>query len=161
MDRPLLDDTDRQIIALLQSNARISNAEIGRSVGLTASSVYERVLKLEERGVIQGYTTIVDPTALGKPILAFVRVQSVPNVQSFEQVVRDRPEILECHELAGEDWYIVKVRVRDTAELRRTLVDLRLAAGSTATVTMIVLQTVKENQPVPSGATVLAPATDI
>jgi len=159
VERPLLDETDRQIIAMLQQNARISNAEIGRSVGLTASSVYERVRKLEERGVIQGYTAIVDPAALGKPILAFVRVQSVPNVASFEQVVRDHPEIQECHELAGEDWYIVKLRVKDTAELRRMLVALRTAAGSTATITMIVLQTVKENQPVPTGATVLAPAT--
>lgn len=161
MERPLLDEIDRQIVALLQKNARISNAEIGRCVGLTASSVFERVRKLEERGVIQGYTAVVDPSALGKPILAFIRVKSVPDMPGFEQVVRQHPEIQECHAMAGEEFYIIKTRARDTAELHHTLLDLHAASGNAGTITMIVLQTVKDNTPVPTGATVLAPATAI
>ena len=144
----MLDEIDRQIVALLQANARASHAELGRAVGLTASSVYERVRKLEERGVIRGYRAVVDPAALGQIITAFIRVRQMPDVAPFERAVLAEPNVLECHDITGDDCYIVKVHARDTAELHTILQRLRVAAGNVSTVTSIVLHTVKENSPI-------------
>lgn len=143
----MLDEIDQQIVTLLQANARASHAEIGRAVGLTASSVYERVRKLEERGVITGYRAIVDPIAIGKPILAFIRVRQMTDVAPFEAAVRDEPGVLECYDVTGDDCHIVKVRAKDTTELYSILTRLRAAATGVNTVTSIVLNTVKENTP--------------
>ena len=144
----MLDEIDRQIVALLQANGRASHAELGRAVGLTASSVYERVRKLEERGVILGYRALVDPAALGQIITAFVRVRQMADVRPFERAVLAESNVLECHDITGDDCYIVKVHARDTAELHAILQRLRAAAGNVNTVTSIVLHTVKENSPI-------------
>ncbi len=144
----MIDDIDRQILDLLQANGRMSHAEIGRVVGLTTSSVYERVRKLEERGVILGYRAILDPAALGKPITAFIRFRQAVDVAQFQAAVEAEPDITECHDITGDDCYIVKVRSRDTADLHRVLQRLRSVGGGVSTVTSIVLHTVKENSPV-------------
>lgn len=144
----MLDEIDVQILTHLQMNARASHAEIGRIVGLTASSVYERVRKLEERGVIQGYHAVIDPAALGKTITAFVRLRVNTENPGFEAAVRAEPDVQECFIVTGEDCYILKVRARNTAELHQTLLRLRGAADGASSVTMIVLHTVKENSPV-------------
>jgi Lrp/AsnC family transcriptional regulator, leucine-responsive regulatory protein len=143
----MLDEIDIQILDHLQTNARASHAEIGRLVGLTASSVYERVRKLEERGVIQGYRALVDPAALGKTITAFVRVRVNTENPPFEAAVRAEPDVQECFIVTGEDCYILKVRARNTAELHQTLLRLRAAADGASSITMIVLHCVKENGP--------------
>lgn len=143
----MLDEIDQQIVTLLQANARASHAEIGRVVGMGASSVYERVRKLEERGVIQGYRAVVDPAALGKVITAYVRFRSQGNEEQFEAAVAEEPDVEECHNVTGDDCYILKMRARDTRELHQTLTRLRNTASNVSTVTMIVLHAVKENAP--------------
>ncbi|MFN8483531.1 MAG: Lrp/AsnC family transcriptional regulator [Anaerolineae bacterium] len=148
----VLDEIDQQIVALLLANGRASHAEIGRSVGLTASSVYERVRKLEERGVILGYTAIVDPAKLGKPLLAFIRVSSLADPAHFEETVRDHPNVLECYDVTGEDSYIMRVRASDTTDLHQTIMKIRQAAAGATTITMIALHTVKELQSLPSSS---------
>lgn len=144
----MLDEIDQQIVALLQANARASHAEIGRAVGLTASSVYERVRKLEERGVILGYRALVDPAALGQIITAFIRVRQMADVAPFERAVLAESNVVECHDITGDDCYIVKVHAHNTTELHTILQRLRAAAGNVNTVTSIVLHTVKENSPI-------------
>lgn len=145
----MLDEIDQQIVTLLQANARASHAEIGRVVGMGASSVYERVRKLEERGVIQGYRAVVDPTALGKVITAYVRFRSQGAEEQFEAAVVEEPDVEECYNVTGDDCYVLKMRARDTKELHQTLTRLRNTASNVSTVTMIVLHAVKENAPVP------------
>lgn len=145
----MLDEIDQQIVVLLQANARASHVEIGRAVGLSTSSVYERVRKLEERGVIQGYRAIIDPTALGKVITAYVRFRSQGSEDQFEAAVSEEPDVEECHNVTGDDCYILKMRARDTKELHQTLNRLRSRANNVSTVTMIVLHTVKESVPSP------------
>ena len=81
----MLDQIDRQLLTLLQQDARLSNAELGERVGLTASSVYQRVKKLQQQGIIKGYVAVVDPAALGKRITAFIRLTvSTSPVQAYD-----------------------------------------------------------------------------
>jgi Lrp/AsnC family leucine-responsive transcriptional regulator len=149
----MIDQRDRQIVRLLQENARLSNAEIGEKVGLTASSVYERVRKLQDKGVIKGYVALVDPDSLGKPIAAFVRVTVGAPVgesyaackQDFIEACRTESEVLECHGVAGEDCYILKVRVADPSALEALLDRLRNQAAVASSVSNIVLSTIKES----------------
>ena len=138
---------------MLQENARLSNAEIGEQVGLTASSVYERVRKLQDKGVIKGYVAIVDSEALGKPIAAFVRVTVGASAgesysackRDFIEACRAENEVLECHGVAGEDCYILKVRVADPGSLETLLDRLRSHAAVAGSVSNIVLSTIKES----------------
>jgi len=143
----VLDDTDRKILALLQENARISNAEIARTIELAPSATLDRVRKLEEQGIVEGYSARINPAALGYTMLAFVYVSSNDGCWcdvTFEQL-KEIDEVLECHSIAGEDCFLVKLRARDTAHLNEILRD-RVARISTvtATRTTIVLETNKE-----------------
>ena len=147
-----IDGIDAQIAAILQENARTSNAEIARQVGLAPSAVFERIRKLEERGVLRGYRGEVDPHAVDLPLLAFVFVRSndrAGSVGTAEKLARI-PEILEVHHIAGEDCFLVKLRAADTESLGRLL---RERFGSlpsiTSTRTTIVLETVKESAALP------------
>ncbi|MDX1614582.1 MAG: Lrp/AsnC family transcriptional regulator [Candidatus Promineifilaceae bacterium] len=148
----MLDPIDRQLLTLLQQDARLSNAELGQRVGLTASSVYQRVKKLQQQGIIKGYIAAVDPVALGKPITAFIRLTvgasaDQPYAAAKEAFVRGclaEPDILECHGVAGEDCYVLKVRVADPLQLESLLDRLRSKAMIDNTVSSIVLSTVKE-----------------
>lgn len=149
----MIDRKDQQIVRLLQKNARLSNAEIGKQVGLTASSVYERVRKLQDKGIIKGYVAIVDPEALGKPITAFVRVTIGASMgesysackQDFVESCMVEREVLEFHGVAGEDCYILKVRVEDPGALEALLDRLRSHAIVASSVSNIVLSTIKES----------------
>lgn len=118
-----LDDIDRGILRALQANARISNAEIAREVGLAPSAVFERIKKMEARGVIRGYETRVDPDAVDLGLLAFifVRVEERPGVAHAGEVLAHIPGVQEVHHIAGEDCYLVKVRAKDTRALGRLL----------------------------------------
>ena len=149
----MIDETDRKILSLLQGNARLSNAEIGEAVGMTASSVFERVKKLERKGVITGYVAIVDAEKLGKPLLAFIRVTTATNALRDFDATRDRvlkacmaePDILECHSVAGEDSFIIKTRAGGPKQLEKTLAKIRRLTQSAHSVTNIVLSTIKES----------------
>lgn len=147
-----IDPTDRAILALLQEDARMSNAEIGRRVELATSTVHQRIRKLEEQGVIEGYTCRVNPRAVGFELAAFVRIQTSEGARSDEITPRLKriPEVLEVHRVVGEDCFFAKVRVPGPDELAALLDDtLQRIPGVAGTRTTIVLQTVKESIAVP------------
>lgn len=150
-----IDPTDRAILALLQENARMSNAEIGRRVELATSTVHQRIRKLEEQGVIEGYACRVNPKSVGYGLAAFVRIQTGEGARSEEITARLTriPEVLEVHRVVGEDCFFAKVRVRGPDELAALLDDhLQPIPGVAGTRTTIVLQTVKESTAVPVDA---------
>ena len=152
----MLDKIDHHILDLLQDNGRYSNAAIAEKVGLTTSSVFERIKKLENKRVIQQYVAIVDGTAVGKPITAFIRLvlgEDEPgNYQSCKRAFTERcltePDILECHSVAGEDCYVLKVRAATTSELETLLERVRTFAPILKSTTNIVLSTFKESSKV-------------
>ena len=148
----MIDDIDRQIILLLQEDARLSNAALAEKVGLTISTVHERVKKLEKKGIIKGYVAVVDAEAVGKPIMASIRltVGTTPNdyLESKNRVVQvclAEPDVLECHGVAGEDCYILKVRTASPKDLERLIERIRCNAQVARSVTNIALSTFKES----------------
>lgn len=149
----MVDSIDRRLIELLQADSRISNQDMAQAVGLTASSVFERVKKLEQKGVILGYGARVDPSKLGKSLLAFVRLSfgttgsesSKGAMAAVAALCESEPDILECHDVAGEDCLILKVRATDTKKLQNLLASVRDRAQSPRSVTNIVLSTLKES----------------
>jgi Lrp/AsnC family leucine-responsive transcriptional regulator len=148
----MIDGIDTEILKILQENARTSNAEIARQVGLAASAVFERVRKLEERGVIEGYAARVNPKLVALPLLAyiFVRDDEKPGEEETARLVAEIPEVLEVHHVAGEDCFLVKVRAADTDALHRLLRErLGRIESIRSTRTTIVLDTVKETSALP------------
>ena len=140
---------------IMQSNARISNAEIARQVGMAPSGILERIRKLEGRGTIRGYEARLDPKQVGAGLLAFVFVRAEERVGDAEagELLAQIPEVQEVHHVAGEDCYLVKVRAESTEALGRLLREGFGAIGSVrATRTTIVLNTVKETGTLPLGA---------
>lgn len=150
-----LDATDARILALLQENARTSNADIARAVAMAPSAVLERIRRLEARGIIQGYEAKLDYQALGFGLTAFILVRTEERVGSgsIGQALARIPEVQEVHHVAGEDCYLVKVRVPDTDRLG-TLLRERFGRLKSVrnTRTTIVLSTVKDSQRLPVAA---------
>ena len=148
----IISDIDRSILEILQNNARESQADIARAVGLAPSAVLERIRKLEARGVIRGYIADIDPRALDQGMLSFVAVRSEhgPDDDSVARALAACPAVLEVHHVAGEDCFLVKVRAADTEALGRLLRE-RLGKISTisSTRTTIVLESVKETIELP------------
>lgn len=147
-----LDETDLQILDLLQANARETQVEIAKVVGLAPSAVQERIRKLEARGVLRGYTAQIDPKSLDLGLLAFVAVRS--DEAGSENVIArqlgDFPEVLEVHHVAGDDCYLIKVRARDAEDLGHMLrTRFSRIPGVRSTRTTVVLETVKETPRLP------------
>lgn len=147
----MIDNIDRQIVTLLQTDARLSNAALAEKVGLTTSTVHERVKKLEKKGIIKGYVAVADAEALGKPMTAFIRLtvgaDSTDYIESKKSVLtvcRDEPDVLECHAVAGEDCYILKVRAASPGDLENLIERIRSNARVSRTTTNIVFSTLKE-----------------
>ncbi|MBN2394422.1 MAG: Lrp/AsnC family transcriptional regulator [Anaerolineae bacterium] len=147
----MTDKIDHQIISLLQENARLSNAALAEKVGLTTSTVHQRVKKLEKEGIIKGYVALANAEALGKPIMAFIRLSVgsastdyVESKTSFMHACRAEPDVLECHCVAGDDCYILKVRAASPADLERLIERIRCNAEVSRTTTNIVLSTLKQ-----------------
>ncbi|WP_329123255.1 Lrp/AsnC family transcriptional regulator [Streptomyces sp. NBC_01353] len=112
------DATDWHILQALQTEGRASFAELARAVSMSASAVTERVRRLEEAGVIAGYTAVVDQERLGLPILAFVRLRYPNgNYKPFHDLVGTTPEILEAHHVTGDDCFVIKVAARSMKHL--------------------------------------------
>lgn len=147
-----LDDIDRMILRTLQENARVSNAEIARQVGLTPSAIFQRIRKLEESGIIRGYTTLTDARRLGYGLVAFIMVRtsdSARTTQTIEPLLKI-PAVQEIHRVVGEDCFFVKVRVADTDALAHLLDEQIQPIPSVAsTKTTIVLHTAKESLALP------------
>lgn len=149
----MIDEIDRKLVDLLQGNAKLSNADLAQAVGLTSSSVFERVKRLEQKGVITGYIATVDAAKLGKGLLAFVRLSFGDSRDENVKDTLDRlsilcasePGILECHDVAGEDCAVLKLRVADTHELQALLSKIKDCTKSSRSVTNIVLMTMKES----------------
>jgi Lrp/AsnC family leucine-responsive transcriptional regulator len=155
----MIDDIDRHIVTLLQENARLSNAALAKEVGLTASTVHERVKKLEKKGIIKGYVALVDAEAMDKPITAFIRLTVGASTEGYLQsknsvmkVSLAEPDVMECHGVAGEDCYVLKVRAASPQALEKLIERIRCQAVISRSVTSIVLTTFKEE-------TIITPGT--
>jgi Lrp/AsnC family leucine-responsive transcriptional regulator len=143
----MINEIHAQILTLLQPNARIAQAEVARAVRLAPSAVLERIRKLEARGVIKGYTALLDAHVLDLPMLAFVAVKSeeAPGEDTVARALAQCPEVLEVHHVAGDDCYLLKVRARDAEHVGHLLRHrFGRIPGVRSTRTTIVLETVKE-----------------
>ena len=146
----LLDHIDLQILDLMQSNARISNADLAREVNMAPSAVLERVKKLEQKKVIRQYTTVIDPSAIQQKLLAFIFIKSKEGFTCSSETAKllsGIPEVQEVHHIAGEDCFLVKIRTADSASLMELMRNsLQKIPNILSTKTTIVLETVKEQQ---------------
>ena len=148
----MIDSTDRAILMLLQQNARISNAEIARQVGLAPSAIFQRIRKLEEQGVIMEYTVRLNAREVGFGLVAYVMIQTGEQAKYTDTagILKAIPEVQEVHRVVGEDCFFVKVRVRDTDDLGRLLEDeIQPIPSIASTRTTIVLRSVKETTQLP------------
>jgi Lrp/AsnC family leucine-responsive transcriptional regulator len=138
-----LDAVDRRILYLLQRNCKLPLAKIGEQVGLSAPSIIERIRRLEERGVIKGYTAVLDARKLGKDVTGFIGVLiSHPRlIEGFERAVEELDDVLECHHVTGPYTLFLKVKTADTSSLERLISRIRCLEGVERTETMIVLST--------------------
>ena len=147
-----LDQIDLKILSYLQPDASIANAALAKKVGMAPSAVLERVKKLEKKGIIEGYTIRIKPDALNLKLLAFIFVKSSEgpgNLSVAKQLVK-LPEVLELHNIAGEDCYLVKIRTQDPQTLVQLMRDkFSKIAGILSTKTTIVLETLKETNYLP------------
>jgi Lrp/AsnC family leucine-responsive transcriptional regulator len=141
-----LDRVDREILRLLREDGRMSHAAIAKHVRLSGPAVHERVRKLEQRGVIAGYTAVLDPETLGRFHVAFVMVTlSEGNEFAADEPIVARicaePDVLEFHRIAGEDCYLIKIRTSTNKELERLLRRIRSIRGVARTRTTLALST--------------------
>jgi Lrp/AsnC family transcriptional regulator, leucine-responsive regulatory protein len=149
-----MDANDTKTIARLQEQGRESWASLGSLLGVTGPAAAERVRKLEERGVIRGYAATIDPAAVGIGITAFVAVtlDRPRHRQAFLDRVAALAEVQECHHVAGDDDFLLKVRCIDAEHLDHVLSnELKGVDGVARTRTTIVLRTVKETTALPLG----------
>ena len=150
----MFDEIDIAILNIMQENAKTSNAEIARRIGMAPSGVLERIRKLEERGIIRGYAPQLNAKALGHGLLAFVFVKTdeMAGQHAIALKLSQLPEVQEVHHVAGEDCYVMKVRTADTEALGRLLREkIGGLAAVKSTRTTIVLETVKESTTLPIG----------
>ena len=146
----MIDDIDKRILNLLQQDARISNAEIARQINLAPSATLERIRKLEENKVIRGYAADFDAGELGFGLTAFVFIRTKDCSDEADKVLAEIPEVLEVHDIAGDDDYLLKVRAKDAEDLARILREkLKSVSNVIATRTTVVLQTIKETTALP------------
>ena len=136
-----LDETDREILELLQRDSRRSFAEIAKAVSLSAPAVKRRVSRLEDQGVIRGYTLQLDHAKLGRPLDAFteLRFAGSTSVDAIAAIATEIPEVETVFTIAGDPDALVWIRVRDVAELKRVIDRLRRSGKVTGTKTLMVL----------------------
>jgi Lrp/AsnC family leucine-responsive transcriptional regulator len=148
---PLLDDVNRRLLAELQSDARLSVAELGRRVGLSSPAVADRLQRLEQAEVILGYHARLNPRALGLALSAVIRIRPAPRqLRQVADLARARPEVVDCRRITGEDCYVMTAHVRSVEHLEE-LIDEFAAYGQTTTA-------IVQSSPVPArGLDVSAP----
>ena len=118
----LLDDVNTHVLGELAGDGRVSMAELGRRVGLSAPAVAERVQRLERAGVITGYRAELDPAALGFPVSAVVRIRPAPGqLQRVREIAAETPEVGECNRITGDDCYLLRLHLRSIDELEEVL----------------------------------------
>jgi DNA-binding Lrp family transcriptional regulator len=127
MLNPELDHTDWKILTMLQEDARMSNVDLAKAVGLSPSPCLSRVRALEEAGYIRRYVTLLDPQRIGLMVSVFIQVtlekQVEPALEVFERAIRDRPEVMECYLMTGESDYLLRVVVPDLQALERFILN--------------------------------------
>ncbi|HEY8822760.1 MAG TPA: Lrp/AsnC family transcriptional regulator [Dermatophilaceae bacterium] len=143
-----MEELDRRIIGLLSHDGRMSFTDLGKVTGLSTSAVHQRVRKLEERGVIQGYRAVIDHDAVGMPLLAFISVTPLDPAAPDDVAdrLRDIADLEACHSVAGEESYILKARVATPGDLEDLLARVRSGAN-VSTRTTVVLSTPWEERP--------------
>ncbi len=151
---PRLDDLDRRLLALLQDDARASSAELARKIDLSPPGLQKRLRKLEERGVIRRYATVLNREAVGLDLLCFVNVQLAHHrpdtAERFRDEMKVLPQVLECHYLTGEFDYVVKIVVANHTELEKFLFEkLMRIEGVDRIRTSIVLNEIKVSTALP------------
>jgi Lrp/AsnC family leucine-responsive transcriptional regulator len=128
-----LDAIDVRILDALVADARVSVADLARAVGLSPPSVSERMKRLEEAGVIEGYTVRINPQALGLPLAAWLRIRPIPGeLKRVAEILRGLPAIVECDRITGDDCFIARAHVRSVAELE-SLIDAIIPYAMTNT----------------------------
>jgi Lrp/AsnC family leucine-responsive transcriptional regulator len=144
----VLEDLDRQIVRLLCTDGRMSFTDLGRATGLSVSAVHQRVRRLEQRGVITSYAAQVNTAEVGLPLTAFISIKPIDPSQPDDTPdrLRQLDAIEACHSVAGEESYLLKVRVANPGDLETLLRQVR-AAANVATRTLVVLSTPFEGRP--------------
>ena len=148
----MIDSTDKKILKILQKNARTSNAEIARQIGIAPSAIFERIRKLEEKGIIESYNAKINRKTLGYGLTAFIVVRSDegPYQYVLGNELANFPEVLEVHNTVGEDCYLIKVITKDTESLARLMRKrLKQLSHGVDTRTTIVVETTKESSEIP------------
>lgn len=149
-----IDDTDRRILRVLQTDGRISNQDLALRCNLSPSACSDRVRRLREQGVISGYAALLDPAKVDRALLIFVEVvldRTTSDVfEAFAAAARRSPEVMECHMVAGGFDYLIKARVRDMAAYRRFLGEVLVEMpGVRETRTYAVLEEIKTSMSLP------------
>jgi Lrp/AsnC family leucine-responsive transcriptional regulator len=148
----LLDSRNQKLLAALLKNPRASITALARRVGLSAPATRERLLRLEEAGVIKGWRVELDPTALGFPIAVLIRVRPVPGqLPKIAKLAQSLPQVTECHRITGEDCFLIRAHLRALEELDG-LLDKFLAYGQTTTSIVQSSPVAPRSLPLPDGA---------
>jgi Lrp/AsnC family leucine-responsive transcriptional regulator len=144
-----VEDLDQRILTLLAADGRMSFTDLGKATGLSTSAVHQRVKRLESRGLIKGYGATIDYEQMGRPLTAFISIRPIDPSQPDDSPDRlaSVTEIESCWSVAGDESYILKVRVSTPTDLENLLARIR-AAANVSTRTTIVLSTPYENRPV-------------
>ena len=149
-NRREMDATSLRLLEELQEDARLSNAELGRRVGLSAPAVAERLARMQDDGVITGFHAAIDPRALGYSLSAILRIRPAPRqLSTVAELARDTPEVVECHRMTGEDCFFMKLHVRDVEHLEE-VIDAFAFHGQTTT-------SILQSSPVPRRAVATPP----
>jgi Lrp/AsnC family leucine-responsive transcriptional regulator len=150
-----ISQTDARLLSILQADGRRSYAELGTDLGMAGPSAHERVKKLESRGVIRGYAADVDPAAVGLTVVAFTWVTQAPGTVSSDLTpdFAAIPEIEECHYIAGEADYLLKIRARDMEHLGAIVRRIQTTEHVFSTETDVVFTTGFEGRPLPLSTT--------
>ena len=150
----MIDEISFKILKILHEKARIPNVEVARQVGMAPSAVLERIRKLEHQGLIDGYEVRLNPRRFGKSLVAFVQVKTAAKAENekIAKALSQIPEVQEVHYVAGEDWYLIKIRASDTLELNHIVREKICAIeGVSDTRTSVALATFKETAQIPIG----------
>jgi Lrp/AsnC family leucine-responsive transcriptional regulator len=158
----VISETDARVLGILQADGRRSYADLGTELGMAGPSAHERVKKLESRGVIRGYAADIDPESIGLAVLAFTWVTQAPGTVSVDLTPRFAvvPEIEECHSIAGEADYLLKIRARDMAHLGDLVRRIQAFDHVFSTETDVAFSTGFEHRPLPIAATAPKPDGD-
>jgi Lrp/AsnC family leucine-responsive transcriptional regulator len=147
-----LDATDRRLLSLLSENARTSVSELARQVGMSAPAVRERILRLEQECVIRGYRADIEPSGLGLPVAAWVRIRPGPGQLSrIAELAEQSPQVSECHRVTGDDCFLMKVHAPGIEELEPVL-DRFLLFGQTTTAVVVTTVVAPRTPALPDGS---------